>query len=145
MMAKADFTFESNVPEAKSRLQTAQRAGLLAACLTVEKYVKEYSRHKTGSTRDSYGHELVEDGEALLGAIGSDEMNAIYEEYGTGEFAENGDGRKGGWVYYDPAGQQFIFTYGKEPNKPMRRGFNVARSEVQQMIGEAYSVEFGGG
>lgn len=82
MMAKADFKFESNLSEAKSRLQTAQRAGLLAACLTVEKYVKEYSRYKTGGTRDSYGHELVEDGETLLGAIGSDEMNAIYEEYG---------------------------------------------------------------
>jgi hypothetical protein len=28
-------------------------------------------------------------------------MNAVYEEFGTGEYAFNGNGRKGGWFYVD--------------------------------------------
>ncbi|WP_423189426.1 HK97 gp10 family phage protein [Alkalibacterium sp. f15] len=144
-MAKVEMNFESNLPEAKQKLQSAQKAGLIAALLVIEKYAKNYSRTARqggGGTRDSYTYELNTDGVKLIGAVGSDEMNAIYEEYGTGEFAEKGDGRKGGWVYYDDVDGKFYFTYGKTPNKPLRRAGSVSRSEVQQLIGEHFSLEF---
>lgn len=145
-MAKADMQYESNLGEAKGKLSNAQRAGLLAALLVVERYAKHYSRVSRkggGGTRDSYTHELNSgDGGELIGAVGSDMMNAIFEEYGTGEFAEKGNGRKGGWAYYDPVMGEFYFTYGKTPNKPLRRAASVSRQEVQDIIGQHYSMEF---
>lgn len=145
-MAKANMEFTSNLSEAKSRLNNAQRASLIAALLIIERYTKNYSRTSGqggGGTRDSYTHEVGNgDGGELVGAIGSDMMNAIYEEYGTGEFAEKGDGRKGGWVYYDEKDQEFYFTYGKTPNKPLRRAAQVSRQEVVSIIGDHYSSAF---
>lgn len=145
-MVKSNVQYTSNLSEAKSRLNNAQRAAVIAACLTVERYAKQYSRvgrKGGGGTRDSYTHEVQGGGEAeLIGAIGSDMMNAVYEEYGTGEFAEKGDGRKGGWVYYDPVAGEFYFTYGKKPNKPLRRAGAVSRAEVQKIVGDHYKEAF---
>lgn len=142
-MTKSEVTFESNLTEAKSKMGNAQRAGVIASLETLERHVKYYSRAKSGGTRDSYTHELQGDeGGELIGAVGSDMMNAIYEEYGTGEFAENGDGRKGGWVYYDEKEDEFYFTYGKAPNKPLRRAAQVSMEEIKNILGNHYSVEF---
>ena len=43
---------------------------------------------------------------------------ANYVEYGTGEFAEDGGGRKGGWVYKGRHG--FRFTLGNRPQPFVR-------------------------
>ena len=51
------------------------------------------SRRKTSQTAGSYQYKVDED--ALAVHIGSDYWNAIYEEFGTGEHAINGGGRKG--------------------------------------------------
>ncbi|MBU8787138.1 MULTISPECIES: HK97-gp10 family putative phage morphogenesis protein [Bacillus] len=37
---------------------------------------------------------------------------AIYVEYGTGIYAEDGNGRKTPWVYYDTKLNQWVFTRG---------------------------------
>lgn len=61
------------------------------------------TRTDTGQTKGSYGVEVDES--ALAVHIGSDYINAIWEEFGTGEYAEtnegakSGKGRKGYWVY----------------------------------------------
>lgn len=144
MMARNNIEFIDNTPAAKKKIEVAGRAGMLAAVLTIERYVKGYSRKRTGATRDSYSHAVEMKGNEIIGAVGSDMMNGIYEEYGTGEFAEKGDGRKGGWVYFDPVEGKFIQTYGKKPNKPLRRGARVARKEVQDILGKHYTMEFGG-
>lgn len=143
-MSNSKMTFENNFPEAKAKIESAGRAGMLGSLLTIERYAKNYSRAKSGATRDSYSHSIEEGGMQLVGAVGSDMMNAIYEEFGTGEFAEKGDGRQGGWVYHDPVENQFYFTYGKKPNKPLRRAAQVSRSEVIKLIGEQFTLEFGG-
>lgn len=97
----------------------------------------DLSRVDTSRTRDSYYHTQEESGLVFTGEIGSPDMNAIYEEFGTGEYAENKDGRKGGWVY--PKDGQFYFTYGKTPNKPMRRAYSKEEANVIQMLEDAIS------
>lgn len=141
-MSKSNFVYENNFSEARSKIESAGNAGILAALLTIERYAKNYSRKASGATRDSYSHETQQEGTQLIGAVGSDMMNAVYEEYGTGEFAENGDGRKGGWVYYNAKDDEFYFTYGKKPNKPLRRAAQVSRSEVQKLIMGEFEMEF---
>ena len=61
------------------------------------------SRRKTSQTAGSYQYKVDED--ALAVHIGSDYWNSIYEEFGTGEHAINGGGRKGYWVFVDTGGK----------------------------------------
>lgn len=143
-MAKG-FKFTDNSAQAKQKLHEASVAGITAALLTIERNVKHYSRYDSGATRDSYSHAVEEDANgSVVGAVGSDMMNGIYEEFGTGEFAEKGNGRKGGWVYFDPVLGEFRHTYGKKPNKPLRRGFQVSKKDISKMIGNSFKIEFGG-
>lgn len=59
------------------------------------------SRRKTSKTAGSYEYK-VDEGQLAV-HIGSDYQNAIWEEFGTGEYAsETGHvGRKGWWVYVE--------------------------------------------
>lgn len=62
----------------------------------------------------------------------------------TGEFAENGAGRKGGWVYKDSSGQWF-FTWGQEPQPFLRPAFRRNKKEIEQIIGGKFKSSFKGG
>ncbi len=75
----------------------------------------------TGNLRGSITAEVDET--ALVARIGTPVEYAPYIEFGTGEFAENGDGRKGGWFYeYDgnkgEKGKRF--TFGNKPQPFLR-------------------------
>ena len=65
----------------------------------IESQTKRNSRVAPGGgkTKNSFKHKVVDS--ELTAYIGSDEENAIWEEFGTGEHALKGDGRKGYWVY----------------------------------------------
>lgn len=73
-------------------IQFLEEAGMEIVSMTVRNAVRD-----TGQTAGSYDHKVVESDLAVH--IGSNYENAIWEEFGTGEFAEKGDGRKGWWVY----------------------------------------------
>lgn len=42
---------------------------------------------------------------------------ALYVNYGTGIYAENGDGRKDPWVYYSEKLGRFVYTVGQRPQQ----------------------------
>lgn len=65
--------------------------------------------------------------------IGSPLENAIWEEFGTGEYALNGDGRKGGWFYVDEFGVGH-FTHGKKPTRALWNAFNSMKQVVNTII-----------
>ncbi len=65
--------------------------------------------------------------------VGSTLDNAIWEEYGTGEYALNGGGRKGGWVYKNAKGD-YYHTYGKKANRPMYKAITTFRPKIKQVL-----------
>lgn len=69
-------------------------------------------------------------------------QNAIWEEYGTGEYAAGGDGRKGGWVYRDAAGD-WHFTFGKRPNHTLQRAFESTKGKAVKLIERAIKEAVG--
>ncbi len=89
------------------------------------------SRIKTGQTKGSWDYAVDES--ALVVTIGSPLENAIWEELGTGEYALNGDGRKGGWYYVDELGNGH-FTYGKKPNRALWNAFETLKPKIQIAI-----------
>jgi hypothetical protein len=69
--------------------------------------------------------------------VGTNVEYAVYVEFGTGEFAENGNGRKGGWMYKDPSGEWF-FTWGQEPKPYLRPAFRKNRSAIEALAKEIF-------
>ena len=63
-------------------------------------------------------------------AVGSDLENAIWEEFGTGEYALHGGGRKGGWVYKSKKDGKYHHTHRKTPNQPLTKAFQVMNPKI---------------
>lgn len=110
---------------------------LEAAASEVESAARRNSgKHvRSGQLKGSWAH-IVHGDEAL---IGSPLENAIWEEFGTGEYAAGGNGRKGGWVYRDVEGN-WHFTRGKKPRKNLQRAFSKSKRAIirqaKQLFGE---------
>ena len=62
--------------------------------------------------------------------IGSNYENAIWEEFGTGEYALEGNGRRGGWHYEDDNGD-WHFTYGKTPNRALWNAYVTKKAAIK--------------
>ena len=119
--------FTDNSAAVKAALDDAVKAYLYEAGGEVEAQVKRNTRVGTGQLENSWAYRVDESkGETT---IGSPLENAIWEEFGTGEFALHGDGRKGGWYYQDDKGK-WHHTYGKTPHRAFQRAFNSLKNAL---------------
>ena len=100
----------------------------------LESQVKRNSRVDTGKTKNSFRHKVVDSEHTAY--IGSDEENAIWEEFGTGEHALKGNGRKGGWFYVDTKGDGH-FTYGKKPSRAFWNAYTSLKNKIITRIQDA--------
>ena len=112
---------ELHVDEAKEEIEKAAVAFLHEAAGEFESQVKRNTAVDTGQLKASWSY--VVDKEHLEAKIGSPLENAIWEEYGTGEFALNGDGRKTPWRYQDRKGNWHTTT-GKRPKRAFFSAYN---------------------
>lgn len=81
----------------------------------------------TGQLKGSWNY-IVDDGK-LESKIGSPLENAIWTEFGTGEYALKGNGRKGGWKYKDRRGN-WHFTHGKPPVRMLHKSFTALKPKL---------------
>ena len=100
----------------------------------MESAVKRNSRVATSQTKNSFQHHV--DDAKHEAVIGSPLENAIYEEFGTGEHALKGNGRKGGWFYVDEEGNGH-FRHGKKPSRACWHAFQSLKQPIQNRIQEA--------
>ena len=119
---------------------------------------------RSGKTSGSYDY-TVDEGD-FVAYIGSDYNNALWEEFGTGQFALKGDGRKGYWVYIDDGGAsgnkskspktytlkeaKFIvarmrekglnayYTNGKQARRPLWKAFESMKGNIDRMARERF-------
>lgn len=94
------------------------------------------SRVDTGETKNSWRSIVERDGSGFVATIGSDKENAIWEEFGTGEFALEGNGRKGGWRYKDIEGN-WHFTYGKKPSRAFWKAYTAKKKWIINHLQES--------
>lgn len=125
--------FIDNSDQARQRLNmNAERALTKAALLIVGKAKANVrSRGGTGELRDKINYQIRDN----VAVVGSPLHYAIYQEFGTGEFAENGAGRKGGWAYKDQEGK-WHYTRGVKPQKFLRNAFRDNSARVQAIFAE---------
>lgn len=111
----------------------------------IQSQTRRNSRVDTGKTKGSYDYKVRESvlaGEAEV-QVGSDSENAIWEEFGTGEFALHGDGRKGGWAYQDVTGV-WHYTRGKKPNQPLSMAFQSTAPKIKKQLANIIKQNLGG-
>lgn len=119
--------FTDNSAQVIAALDDATKAYLYEAAGELEAQVKRNTKVGSGQLKNSWTYK-VDESEGVA-TIGSPMENAIWEEFGTGEYALKGDGRKGGWVYRDDKGQ-FHFTIGKKPHRAFHRAFASLKSAL---------------
>lgn len=122
-----DVEIESHEQEVKQTFRRTAIAWLHEACGELVSQVRNNQRVRTGRTKGSWRYLIKEDD--LEGLVASDAMNAVYEEFGTGEYALNGKGRKGGWWYRDERGK-WHFTRGKKPHRPLYRAYQTLKQRI---------------
>lgn len=93
----------------------------------------------TGQLKGSWKANVDESvGEAV---IGSELENAIWNEFGTGEYAAKGNGRKGGWFYVDKKGEGH-FTHGKHPNRTFEKAYNTTKTKIVKRAEQIFKSKF---
>lgn len=150
------ITFEDYSVEVKTSLTEKAISFLYEIGGEIRSLAQRNSRRKTSQTAGSYEYKVDES--ELAVHIGSDYWNAIYEEFGTGEHAVNGDGRKGYWVYVDNGGKpvapkggknytkeeavrvcaylrkkglKAYYTNGKTANRPLLKAFESTKPKIE--------------
>lgn len=91
--------FTNNSAQVKGTLNDAVIAYLHEAGGELAGQAARNSRRGSGQLAGSWTYK-VDEGKGVC-TVGSPLQNAIWEEFGTGQYALNGDGRKGWWVYVD--------------------------------------------
>lgn len=130
----ANIIFEDYTVQVKEVMEGRINAVLEECAGELESQTKRNTRVDTGKTKNSFRHHV--DDVAHKATIGSDEENAIWEEFGTGEYALEGNGRKGGWAYVDEKGDGH-FTHGKKPSRALYKAFTSLKSKIINHIQEA--------
>lgn len=123
--------------EVKSSMKDLASNVLEEVCGELESQTKRNTAVDTGQTKNSWTHTVQTSDTETTGTIGSPLQNAIWEEFGTGEYALNGDGRKGGWFYEDEQGEGH-FTHGKKPRRPLWKAYNSLKNKIIKHIQDVF-------
>ncbi len=118
--------FTDNSMEVKAALDSAVEQFLEEAGGELESQaMRNQTRVDTGQTKGAWTHI----GEDKKVTIGNPLENAIWEEFGTGEYSIKG-GRKGGWVYRDKRTGKFYKTRGKTALRPLHNAFTAGKGKI---------------
>lgn len=127
--------FTNNSVECKEAIKNAGLAFLEEAGGEIESQTKRNTKVVTGKTKGSFQHQVDES--SMTCAIGSNYENAIWEEFGTGIYSLEGNGRKSPWIWKDEQGERHV-TRGKRPRRMLWNAFNSLRNAIQSMAEEKF-------
>lgn len=126
-----DVQFKDFSVEVNGKINEALIAALYEAAGEVVSQTARNTRVDTGQTKNSWSYTVDEsEGKAT---IGSPLENAIWEEFGTGVQALNGDGRKIAWRYQDEKGHWHITT-GKKGTRAFYKAFNKLKTPIIKLF-----------
>ena len=127
----AKVIFEDYSSQVENAIDDKINAALEECAGELESQVKRNSRVATGKTKNSFQHKVIDSEHTAY--IGSNYENAIWEEFGTGEYALAGNGRKGGWAYKDAKGD-WHKTTGKKPSRAFFNAFISLKNKLINYI-----------
>lgn len=125
---RTNIKLELHDDEVKAAIESKAIAFLHEAAGEMESQVKRNTAVDTGQLKGSWSYTV--DNNKLEAHIGSPLENAIWEEFGTGEYALNGNGRNTPWKYQDARGNWHTTT-GKRPRRAFFKAFTSLKSKIE--------------
>lgn len=125
--------FKDNSMKVKAALEDAVMQFLNEAAGELQSQTARTSPVDTGQLKNSWDY-VVDEGQQTA-TVGSPLENAIWNEFGTGEFAAEGNGRKGGWKYKDDKGE-WHFTRGKKPQRTFKKAYTKLKPKIKRRAEE---------
>lgn len=117
----------------------AYAAAMKKATLLVERSAKQKVPKGTGELGRSITSDVEVDANEIRGIVYTPLEYAPYIEFGTGLFAEAGDGRKDvPWCYKDDQGE-WHSTSGQPPRPFMRPALNENREQIKRLLEDAHN------
>lgn len=154
-MAEPTVEFEDNTIKVLDALDNACIAWLIEASGELESQVRENTKDGKvdgGNTKEAWKHEVHESSKEAV--VGNTRETAIWLEFGTGEYALKGDGRKGGWyipigngagqiseevveayhfpVKYGKNKMKYAYTKGMAPQRPFYKAYIDSKAKLQK-------------
>jgi hypothetical protein len=153
------FTLEDYSAEVIAALKAAGVGWLYEASGELEAAAKRNTSvgKVGGGNTKQHWRTIVDEGE-YKATVGNTEQTAIWLEFGTGDYAVNGDGRKGGWyipigegpgqisqavvdaynfkVVYGKNGMSYAYTTGMKPQKPLKNAFDKKEPKIKKLLEE---------
>lgn len=126
-----DVMFTDHSLDVISKIRENIIAGLHEAAGELTAQVQRNTRVATGQLKNSW--EYVVDESEMKATVGSPLQNAIWEEFGTGIQALNGDGRKTAWRYQDAKGNWHTCT-GKKGTRALYHACETTRPKINAML-----------
>lgn len=146
------ITFIDNSAAVKYSVENITQSALEEIACEIESRAAMNTRVATGNTKSKWSHKTLES----KAIIGNTEENAIWEEFGTGEYALNGNGRKGEWyvhigngkndmspqtaayynfkIVYGKNGDKFAVVHGKKPTRALYRAFTQSKTTIESVF-----------
>ena len=121
--------FEDNSIAVKDAIEAAAIKWLYEAAGELQAQVMRNTRVDTGKTKQSWEYRV--DAATKKAVVGSNAENAIWEEFGTGQYALHGDGRKTPWSYQDRNGNWHT-TKGKRPQRAFFKAYTMSKSKLKK-------------
>ncbi|MCL1949754.1 MAG: HK97 gp10 family phage protein [Turicibacter sp.] len=140
-MARKKIEFIDNSKEVIATMESVNLKWLEMAAIIVESHAVAIVAVDNGRLRDSIDYRINK--AEMEAYVGTPVEYAVYVEFGTGEFAENGNGRQGGWAYPAPDGSGFIFTFGMKPQPFLRPAFRNNAKRIQKLLADLYKEAMG--
>lgn len=104
-------------------------------CDLVEGSAKDKAPKDTGALKRSITNRVEVVGNEVSGIVFTPLEYAPYIEYGTGMYAENGNGRQTPWVYKDDKGK-YHYTHGQHPQPFMRPALKENEQNIKKKLKE---------
>ena len=123
--------FVDNSGKIKMILEQATLSGLEEAAAEVMSQAVQNTPVDTGQLKGAWKYFVDEN--KFEATIGNTLENAIWTEYGTGEYALENNGRKTPWRYKDAKGK-WHSTTGKRPIRMLFNAFSTKKNIVKQIV-----------
>ena len=123
--------FKDNSLKVKAALNEKTIAWLHEAAGEIESQSKRNTRVDPGQLKNSWANTVDESNGTAT--VGSPLENAVWEEFGTGEYALHGDGRKTAWTYKDRKGK-WHRTSGKRPSRALNNAFASSKGKLKSRL-----------
>lgn len=151
-MAGGTIKLTDNTGALKAAVKKVALKWLEETAGELEAQTKRATTSDTGQTKGSWEHDV--DASAMEAYVGSANINAIYEEYGTGEYALEGNGRGTPWyvpetaatgskkpsyngkvvVVYGRGGKKYYKTNGKAPRRMLHNSWDSVIPKAKKAL-----------